>query len=151
MWSGHLSLPEVMAHLTRILDAREGRQECFVIVEVGEGNRFVQFYFDEDQIYGEAVGSFYLTAEGHPSLSQQQHELLGWLGWEGPADPRSKDERGDGHGNYFRNWSYDTPTDAVVMDLMRTLVSVYMAGEGQHFELYRSWDEPADWVDQIPA
>lgn len=150
MWSHLVTLQECLAYLTRILDVRERGPERFVIIEVGELNHYVQFYFDEDCIYGEAVGNYYLTADRRPSLTAQQEETLEFLGWHGPADPEDR-TNGDPHGNYFREWSYDTPTEVIVMDLMRTLVAVYMAGEGARLELHRSWYEPGDWANRIPA
>ncbi len=147
-----MTLEQCMTYLTRILDARESDvPERWVIVEIGELNHYVQFYFDEDRIYGEAVGNYYLTADGRPALTPQQEEMLEFLGWFGPGDPDSQANGGNGHGNYFREWSYATPTDTIVMDLMRTLVAVFTAGEGARLELHRSWCEPGDWANQIPA
>ncbi len=147
-----MSLSQLLASLTRILDGREAGEDRFVIVEVGQDNRYVQFYFDADRIYGEAVGSYYLEADGCEALTEQQRNMLEWLGWEGPAEI---DPDGDAtsHANYFREWTYDTPTETIVMDLVRTLVSVYMAGDGEgaRIELHRSWYEPGEWEDQIPA
>lgn len=152
MWSRLVTLEQCIAYLTRILDAREADvPERYVIVEVGKTNHYVQFYFDEDAIYGEAVGSHYLTGDGWPALTAQQEEMLAFLGWDGPGDPAAREDGGDGHGNFHRQWSYDTTTDTIVMDIMRTLVAVYAAGEGEQLELHRSWYEPGDWVNRIPA
>ena len=143
MWSRLLTLEQCLDALTRIIDERDNSEaEHFVIVELAGLDHYVQFYFDEERIYAEAQGSYYLVEDDRPGLTTRQHETLLAFGWEGPADPTEpRESGGDPHGNYFREWSYDTPTETIVMELMRTLVGVYAVGEGVGVELTCSWKE----------
>ncbi len=143
MFTRQTTPPECLDVLTRIVDERDNSEEGhFVIVDLLGLGHYVQLYFDEDSIYAEAQGSYYLVEDDRPGLTTRQHETLVALGWEGPADPHEpRESGGDAHGNYFRTWPYDTATETIVMDLMRTLVGVYAVGEGVQIELNCSWQE----------
>ena len=69
----------------------------YLILEVSHSGRYVQFLtHDGAWLRGEAVGPRYL--EGHPPLTDDEHESLCALGWNPP------DSHGDDCGNYWVDW-----------------------------------------------
>jgi len=72
----------------------------YLILEVSHSGRYVQFLtHDGAWLRGEAVGERYL--DGHPPLSNDEHESLCSLGWNPPGSD------GDDCGNYWVDWGDD--------------------------------------------
>jgi hypothetical protein len=107
------------------------RQMCdrYLIIDIG-ANYFVQFMFNPGSVYGEAVSNEYLDcAPGDVSLTVEQETRLVHLGWSVPGE-LCHPECARPHPNFTRSWSDDVPTADIVADVMRTIVSVYLRGEG---------------------
>jgi hypothetical protein len=123
-----LTLTELVAELPRMLDFARVDRDYLIIID--HEPYYVQLAFPDGWILGEAVSNEYL--EDADALAEHQEVVLDILGWQ---RPHAVDRDGYGHRNFHRAWHDDTPSKDITVDLLNTLVGVFLRNENALVEV----------------